>query len=395
MYTSITARCVLLLTLALPGLGAAQDFDCASIDAPPIATSVAHRDRLNALEKNDCLGGKNDLALDTRDIMSALPSGGTPHSPGVSDEERRAATLAALNRINALIDAQSAAPPASVTPGAAERLLALQSALFAARNHVAEAREDEGLQRPGYWKYNPNSGGFNTFNNESPRVEVQLFQGFLDEACRERDSAQCADTYAVSKHILRDARLVERSLSYYASPIIDMNYRAALKRDRQWSAYFDEALFQYPWELYLNGLWLEKHDERPRDAAGNRLGFHTPPRSQWIVFHPNVGFEYLGGAADGNQFEPTVFIELIGYNRWRWGASGELQNALGLSLISSYSDRAGADDMAYGLMLHYRNKWSLAVTRHDDETGVLLSTDLAQYLSTTSEKARKVLRFAE
>ena len=394
MHTSIAARCALLLLLALPGLGAAQDFDCASVDAPPIA-SMPHRDRLNALEQNGCLGGGNDTDPFTREIMGALPGGGTPHSPGVSDEERRAATLDALARVNDIITAQIATPPASATPGAGERLLALQNALFAARNHVAEARENEGLQRPGYWKYNPNTGGFNPSANASLRIDVQLFQGFLDEACRERDSAQCAGSYAVSKQILRDARLVERSLSYYASPIIDMNYRAALKRDRQWTAYFDEALFQYPWELFINGLWMDKHDERPRDAAGNRLGFRAPPRSQWIIFHPNVGLEYLGGAADGNQFEPTVFVELIGYNRWRWNAAGELKNALGLSLITSYSDRAGADDMAYGLMLHYRNKWSLAVTRHDEETGVLLSTDLAQYLSSTSEKARKVLRFAQ
>ncbi len=388
-------RAFILLLWLLPIAAQAQDDDCAAIDAPPIATTVAPRDRLNALEQRDCLGGRLDKADLTREIVSGLPDGRAPHSPGVSDVERGIATLQTLDKINAAIETQIAALPASVATAGGSRLRTLQDALFTARDHVAAGGEGEGLHRPVYWKFDPNSGGFTQLPEPAPHIDISLHRGFLDEGCVERDSALCADTYATSQQIVRDAHLIERVLTYYAAPIIDMNYREALKRDKQWDAYFDEALFQYPWELVINGLWLNKHDPRPRDAAGNPLGFLTPPSAQWIVFHPNVGFEYLGGAADGNQFEPTVFVELVGYNRWRWSAAGELENALGLSLITSYSDRAGADDLAYGVMLHYHNSWSLAVTRHDEETGVLLSADLAQYVSSTSEKARKLIRFGK
>ena len=382
-----------LALLLLPLSVQAQDFDCAALDAPPIASTVAPRDRLNALEQNGCLGGSNDRDALTHEIVNALPDGRAPRSPGVSDDERRAATLSALDRIAAAIERQFVELPADAPPAAAERLHRLQQALLIARDEVAAASEHEGLHRPLYWKFDRNSGGFHAAAG-GPQVDVEVFAGLLDDACRERDSAPCAEAYKVANYIVRDAQLVERALTYYASPIIDANYRAAQIRDRQWSAYFDEALFQYPWELVVNGWWINRHDPRPRDAAGNRLGFLTPPTAQWILFHPNVGFEYLGGAADGNQFEPTVFIELVGYNRWRWNSMGEMRNALGVSLIGSYSDRAAADDLAYGLMLHYRNGLALAVTQHGGDTGWLLSTDLAQYFSKVSDKTRQLMRFA-
>lgn len=386
---------ITLWLLVLPWAAQAQAFDCASVDTPEFAAGLTHRDRLNALEQNGCLGGANDTDALTAAVVAALPDGRTPPQLGVSDQERRAATLHALDRIAAAADAELAALPPTAAPGAAERLEALAAALAAARAAVADGRDGEGPQRPVYWKFNRDNGSFTLAADDGAGLGVQLYRGFLDDACRAPDSADCAHAYALAKNIVRDAHLVERSLTYYAAPVLDAHYREALLRDRKWRAYFDEALFQYPWELYLNGIWLRKHDPRPRDAAGNRLGFLPPPSSQWIVLHPNIGFEYVSGAADGNQFEPAVFIELIGYNRWQWTASGEIADALGVSLITSYSDRAGADDAGYGLLLHYGSRWSLAATRHGADTGWLLSADLAQLVGDTSERARALMRFGE
>src|SRR3569833_2691633 len=113
-----------------------------------------------------------------------------------------------------------------------------------------------------------------------PQVDVEVFAGLLADACRERDSAPCAEAYKVAYYIVRDAQLDERALTYYASPIIDTKNRAAQKHEHQKNAYFDEALFQYPWELVVNGWWINRHDPRPRDAAGNRLGYLTPHTAQ-------------------------------------------------------------------------------------------------------------------
>lgn len=379
-----------LSLLLLPLCAQAQDVDCAAIDG---ATAVAPRDRLNALEQNGCLGGDHDHDALTHEVMGALPDGRATRSPGVSDDERRAATLSALDRVNAAIERQFVELPADAPAAAAERLHRLQQALLIARDDVAAASEHEGLHRPVYWKFDRNSGGFHGASNGGPRIDVEVFAGLLDDACREGAGEKCDQAYRVAKHIVRDAQLVERALTYYASPILDTHYRAAQIRDRQWRGYFDEALFQYPWELFLNGLWIERHDPRPRDAHGKRIGFLSPPTAQWIVFHPSVGFEYLGAAADDNQLEPIVFVELVGYNRWRWNSMGELRNALGFSLIAGYSDRAAADDLAYGLMLHYQNNLALAVTQHGGDTGWLLSTDLARYLGKVSEKTRRLIRY--
>lgn len=379
-----------LSLLLLPLCAQAQAIDCASIDT---AAAVAPRDRLNALELNGCLGGGHDKDALTHEVVSALPDGRVTRSPGVSDDERRAATLSALDRINAAIERQFVDLPADAPAAAAERLHRLQQALLIARDGVAAATEQEGLHRPFYWKFDRNSGGFRGAPGGGPGIDVEVFVGLLDDACVAGAGAKCDEAYRVAKHIVRDAQLIERALTYHATPIIDANYRAAQIRDRQWRGYFDEALFQYPWELFLNGLWIDRHDPRPRDAHGNRMGFLTPPTAQWIVFHPSVGFEYLGAAADGNQLEPTVFVELVGYNRWRWNSMGEMRNALGVSLITGYSDRAAADDLAYGLMLHYQNKLALAVTQHGGETGWLLSTDLARYLGKVSEKKRRLMRY--
>ncbi|MFZ5593814.1 MAG: hypothetical protein ACOY4D_06085 [Pseudomonadota bacterium] len=203
----------------------------------------------------------------------------------------------------------------------------------------------------------------------------------------------CQQIYTAAQDILRHVRLVERSLSYYSRPVIDVHYADARRRDRQWDAYFDEALFQYPWELAMNGIWLKKHDPRPEDAHGNKLGFLPPPVSQWIVLHPNVGLEYVGTAPDGQQFKPVVYIEMFGYNRWRWEDTGEMKDGLGWSVLASYADRAATKDIRYGVMLHYRNRFDLGITYNDKDTGVILSMDLAQAVGRVSDTARKVLRF--
>src|SRR3569833_1961093 len=149
-----------LALLLLPLSVQAQDFDCAALDAPPIASTVAPRDRLNALEQNGCLGGSNDRDALTHEIVNALPDGRAPRSPGVRDDERRAATLSALDRIAAAIERQFVELPTEAPPTAAERLHRLQQALLIARDEVAAASEHEGLHRPLYWKFDRNSGGF-------------------------------------------------------------------------------------------------------------------------------------------------------------------------------------------------------------------------------------------
>src|SRR3569833_1631301 len=111
-----------LALLLLPLSVQAQDFDCAARDAPPIASTVAPRDRLNALEQNGCLGGSNDRDALTHEIVNALPDDHAPRSPGVSDDERRAATQSTQDHNTATNKRQFVELPADAPPAAAERL---------------------------------------------------------------------------------------------------------------------------------------------------------------------------------------------------------------------------------------------------------------------------------
>lgn len=368
--------------------------ECTRFDTSPIVNSVEPRQRLNALEQNGCLGGDLDDNALTRAVTATLSTAGTPQAPGVSDEERRQATAQALEQVAQSAATQRTAISGEDKFGVRERLQRLESALGEVRSTVAGKHGDEGLQRPAYWKYDPNTGSLSKPVDVTLRIDITLFAGFIDTACPALPPGpDCQQVYTAAQDILRHVRLVERSLTYYSRPIIDAHYADARRRDRQWDAYFDEALFQYPWELVLNGIWLKKHDPRKEDAHGNKLGFLPLPESQWIVLHPNVGMEYVGAAPDGQQFKPVVYIEMFGYNRWRWGDAGEMKDGLGWSVLASYADRAATKDIRYGLMLHYRNRFDLGITYSDKDTGVILSIDLAQAVGRVSDKARKVLRF--
>lgn len=382
-----------LFILTTPAILAATP-ECARFDTPSISNSVQPRDRLNALEQNGCLGGDLDDNALTRAIITTLSTTGSPQTPGVSDEERRQATAQALERLTRSVAAQRATVSGEDRFGVRERLQRLESALAEARSAVESGRSDEGLQRPAYWQYDRNTGSLSKPVDVILRIDITLFAGFIDTACPALPPGpDCQQVYTTAQDILRHVRLVERSLTYYSRPVIDAHYADARRRDHQWDAYFDEALFQYPWELALNGIWLKKHDPRPEDAHGNKLGFLPPPASQWIVLHPNVGLEYVGAAPDGQQFKPVVYIEMFGYNRWRWGDGGEMKDGLGWSVLASYADRAATKDIRYGVMLHYRNRFDLGITYSDKDTGVILSMDLAQAVGRVSDTARKVLRF--
>lgn len=372
--------------------------ECAALDDPAVIAAIQpprEHNLLNALEQQGCLGGSHDDGELSRAIAAILVTTGSGTVPGVSDGERRQATLTALDRLREAAAAQRATISGADSFGIGTRLLRLETLLGEAQRAIGAGRQDEALHRPGYWHYDPNHGHICNSGDGSLCIGIALFDGFIDSACPVPPPApECQEVFGAARQILRLVRLTERSLSYHARPIIDAHYADAQRRDRQWDAYFDEALFQYPWELMINGVWLQRHDERPRDEHGNRLGFLAAPTSQWILFHPNVAMEYVSSAADGQQLKPALYVELFGYNHWRWSEPGTMRNALGWSLLASYADRAAADDWRYGVMLHYGNRFDIGIT-YDSESkgGVLVSMDFAQALADINTTARKGIRF--
>ena len=122
----------------------------------------------------------------------------------------------------------------------------------------------------------------------------------------------------------------------------------------RWEVYFEDARSQHPLELVIN-KW--SYDRRYKDVDE----FLPVPNYQWIVLHPRLVYEYIDASDAGNKFDESVVIELIGYNRWDWvkDNSTRQENIYGVSLIASYSDRAGVDNFGWGVMGHYDHKYSL------------------------------------
>jgi len=77
-----------------------------------------------------------------------------------------------------------------------------------------------------------------------------------------------------------------------------------------------------------------------------------------------------------------VYVEVIGYNRWRWAdGSAEMKDAMGVSIIGVLADHEVIDDFSYGLMFHYQNKYSISVTRDgDSNTGIMLNVELGNLI---------------
>jgi len=82
----------------------------------------------------------------------------------------------------------------------------------------------------------------------------------------------------------------------------------------------------------------------------------------------------------------------IGYNRWKWKDDGKVGRALGVSLIANVSDRVATDEFGWGIMLHVNNSYSIGLTDHDGDIGILVGGDLSKLWLKVSEKRKKGLK---
>lgn len=207
----------------------------------------------------------------------------------------------------------------------------------------------------------------------------------LNIRCDNAEEAKCVEARAAGKVVLRAAALVHQALVLRQKDTYEAALNASRVRDAKWTGYFDDARLQFPWELYINGL---RYGREARKAGG----FGEPPSDQFILLHPGVGMEYVRGAPSGSRFQPALVLELVGYNRWRWTDAGKMENAYGASLIQTYSDRAGLSSSRPGVMFHVQNKYSLALTRDNGKTGIVLSIDLAKLVTRVDDEARSRFR---
>jgi hypothetical protein len=212
-------------------------------------------------------------------------------------------------------------------------------------------------------------------------VSISL-QTVVDGACTTRDAA-CTRAFDDVKEVLRFAHLTSFSLERSESPIMEGIRAENNKRLKSWDEYFSRGRSQYIWELALNGFRLS--DTRQEITPGVKGGFREVPRDQIMFLHPNVALEYAQAEAEGNKFNGTVLVDLVGYNRWRWKPDGSMGFALGGSLLMAASDHAITDDVALGFMVHVNNRWSLGMVFGGEDPTWVVSADVAQLWTKVSE----------
>lgn len=273
-----------------------------------------------------------------------------------------------------------------VDPDSSEKKLL--GALDRAWRQFAGIEQAGAQSQPGAWKIDINQ----LVLRIAPDQELDFKATYLTDACAAGPSAACRAAYSNAVVAARYTELTHRAVDYLVrDKAILATKKAADLRVRQWEQYFAKGIPQWPWELALvNGpIYGSKiRDER---------GLAPPPDWQMIVLHPDIAFEYMDDAEDGQQFRPALTIEVIGANLWSWDKKGKQRGPWGLGfpvgagVLASYADRAGTDDWGWGGVIHLNHKYSFGLTTRSGDTAIFVSANVSSLFEDVMEKKSKFL----
>ena len=366
MKTTCRIAFVLWVGLAAGAASAQDAAQCAAIEKQLGTKPLA---MLGFLDESGCLGGDKDGAPVAKNVRRLVPVGMVPREQ-LAEVPHLAGS--ALVRVSAYVAGEM---PDHGQP-ARQLLAALANAIGAVHARLAQRLPLDEQNVKG-WEWDGITQRFRGL----AALDVQR----LDVECATAADIACREAASVGKVVFRAAALVRIALRFSEQDTYQQALDAARVRDTKWTHYFDRARLQFPWEMYLNG---RRHGRENRKAGG----FADVPNDQWILLHPSVGLEYVKDAPRGSRFEPALVLELIGYNRWRWKSDGRMGTAYGVSLIQTYSDRAGLESLRTGVMFHYDSRYSVALTRGSGETGIMLSVDLSRLVTRVEDDARSRFR---
>jgi hypothetical protein len=208
----------------------------------------------------------------------------------------------------------------------------------------------------------------------------------LDVNCPGSVSVTCP-AYVARKDTLRFLVIADQ-LGAQLPTLIGVEKRKwALQRDQRWNAYHNEALFQWPWELYYNGTRLKCQ----KDEFGMQKGFCDVPESQIVLFHPDVALQWVNGAKSSSELQGVAIVEVVGRYYWCW-SGGEMTKGKGYSLFASYAKVQGESRAGIGLMYHGKRGESIGLAVSKGQIGIVLSAALADRFFEASSKARATMQ---
>ena len=242
----------------------------------------------------------------------------------------------------------------------------------------------------GGWRLDFEEDRYGPDANDRPMFSPKL--DLLQPNCQaQTDTDDCRAAVVALVDLVRVANLMQ-SVHQRADRSLGVNLLAYQRAEVMWDLYTNEARVQYPWEMVVNGALYQRDINELEAEQGYELALvdRLPPDRQIILLHPGVGLEYVDDATDGGHPEPAVVMEWLGFNTWRYRGSGSdvtMARPLGVSLVTTLSDRDGGKSVGHGLAFHWNHTMTTGVTwRSGGEVGLFISIGLADRFS--SEQGR-------
>lgn len=326
---------------------------------------------LQSLVNHKCLGDDNDDDKATSEMREALKQ---KNQAEVTPAQRVKTIRTMLVYLRKALDDKSIQLKLPVSK--------VRNPIFLVREELAkasqqlEARAITPVLEQQHWSWDNGEGKIGDLYD----VKKEL----LSPACTPTTSVSCRAALALAEEVVRYAKLMEWLSQYSAQGQLEQFHDALSILDQQWHQYATAARSQTPIELSINSAVF--------DYRKDKNGFVAPPDYQFIVLHPSVALEYVSGAAAGSRFEPAIVMEWFGYNAWSWQTTDgvQMKRPIGVSIVSSFTDRAGTKGTGNGLMFHYNHIYSLGITRHSHDTGMFFSVDLQKLLMDKATQLKDV-----
>ncbi len=344
--------------------------------------------------QNTCYGGSRDnselkLWFDQQLTAAEIPDQGDLEESHLLAVESIMQRLNNTVRSHAIVFENAGRPGAMALRAVADQLVS-ETPSQTTGNSASTAIDDN----DGGWRVDFDEDRYGPYVNNQPLMSPR--SDLLQPNCQpQTDTDACRAAVGALVDLVRVADLMQ-SVHERADRSLGVNLLGFQRAEVMWDLYTNDARVQYPWEMLLNG-YLYQQDINEREAEQGRdvrLVDRLPPSRQIILLHPGVGLEYVDDATDGSRLEPAVVMEWLGFNTWRYQGSGSnvsMARPLGVSLVTTLSDRNGSKNVGHGLAFHWNHKMTTGLTwRSGGEVGLFISIGLADRISSEQGRLSKI-----
>ena len=200
---------------------------------------------------------------------------------------------------------------------------------------------------------------------DGARVEIDLFETFVDSQCQTQSSAACGAALSQAKQLWDLAghfRAAATTLGNTSGKQQSSEYLSDL--NAQWQSYKDDTILLWPQEVLLNSI-VFKPESR---------GFTAPPNYKLMSLRPSIGLSYLSD--QDHHIQPTLNLDLLGVYWWKYqGTKAQAGRGIAATLVWD------GEETALGISYHHSPTWSVTLASSDeDDVVVSLSFQLAHWL---------------